>query len=219
MTDLPRLQALGRPTDTAPSASRFLKTMDGTAGAYGHGEWFLPVGKRPGKWMPKVKPVLCESGYHVCRDLSEVLTHAGPELYEVEVRGTCVEGEDKAAWEQARLVWRVAEWNPTTCYLFNIDCARRIQELAHPDDAEMLRAVLDIFTAEAEFGDDWENAAKSAARAAWDARDARAARAAWAARDAWAARAARYAERTWQLGILARYLAGEQGPFVEASGD
>ena len=30
----------------------FFKTMNGTAGAYGNGEWDLPKGKRPGKWMP-----------------------------------------------------------------------------------------------------------------------------------------------------------------------
>jgi len=153
-----------------------------------------------------------------------VLAHFGPELYEVEVRGACVEGHGKAAWEQMRLVRRVVEWNPTTRYLFNIDCARHVQDLWRPDDREMLTAALDIFTAEAEYGDEWQDAAEEAAWAAWAARDAwdvwaaryaRAARAAW---DAWAARAARDAwdaEKAWQLDTLARYLAGEVGPFVE----
>ena len=35
----------------------------------GNGEWFLPEGKRPGKWMPKIKGDLaaCKNGYHLCR--------------------------------------------------------------------------------------------------------------------------------------------------------
>jgi len=198
------------------------KTLNGTRGAYGHGDYskYMPHGKRPGKWLPKVTPVLCKSGYHGCRDLGEVLAHFGSELYEVEVRGACVEGDDKAAWEQMRLVRRVAEWNLTTRYLFNIDCARHVQDLWHSDDRLMLTAALDIFTAEAEYGNEWEDAAEKAAWDAWTVRDARDGwdGAMWAARVARAARgdlAARDAEKAWQLDTLARYLAGEVGPFVE----
>ena len=77
----------------------FYKTMNGTKGAYGFGDYegYLPKGKRPGKWLPRQDPVLCKSGYHVCRDLGEVIEHIGQDLYEVEVKGACVEGDDKAA--------------------------------------------------------------------------------------------------------------------------
>lgn len=70
------------------------KTMNGTAGAYGHGDYsgYLPRGSRPGKWLPPVKPVLCESGYHSCEDPLGLLVHYGPELYAVEVRGEVVRG-------------------------------------------------------------------------------------------------------------------------------
>ena len=164
----------------------YYKTMDGTTGAYGHGEWDLPRGKRPGKWMPKVMPVLCESGYHVCRDLNEVITHAGPELYEVEVRGACDAGDDKACYEQARLVRRIPEWDQRTMRLWAIDCARRVVYLS--PDHELLDAVLDVCVAYVEFGEEWaaaRAAAWAAARAAGDA----ARGAAWAAARA-AARAA-----------------------------
>jgi len=196
------------------------KTLNGTRGSFGHGDYtgYLPKGKRPGKWLPKVTPVLCESGYHVCRDLSEVLTHAGPELYEVEVRGTCVEGKDKAAWEQARLVKRVPEWDQRTMRLWAIDCARRVMYIS--PDHELLDAVLDVCVAYAEYGEEWaaaRDAAWAAARhAAWAAKDA-----AWtAARDAaWDAvwTAARAAETQEQVKLLQRYLDGEQGPFVETA--
>ena len=179
----------------------YYKTMDGTTGAYGHGEWDLPRGKRPGKWMPKVMPVLCESGYHVCRDLNEVITHAGPELYEVEVRGACDAGDDKACYEQARLVRRIPEWDQRTMRLWAIDCARRVVYLS--PDHELLDAVLDVCVAYVEFGEEWA----AAWDAAWDA--------AWAAaRDA-ARDAAGVAETKEQVKLLQRYLDGEQGPFVD----
>ena len=180
------------------------KTMNGTHGSYGHGEWYLPVGKRPGKWMPKVKPALCVSGYHVCRDLSEVLMHPGPELYEAEVRGEHVDGDNKSAWEQARLIRRVPEWNERTLRLFVVDCARMVAHLTA--DPELTNAVLDICVAYVEFGESWAAAAVAAGAAAeaaaWDA--------AWdAPGDAAKATAAARA------GLLGRYLAGEEGPLVE----
>ena len=180
------------------------KTMNGTHGSYGHGEWSLPRGKRPGKWMPTAPPVLCKSGYHVCRDLCEVLIHSGPELYEVEVRGEHVDGDDKAAWEQARLIRRIPEWNERTLRLFVVDCARMVAHLTA--DPELTDAVLDICVAYAEFGEEWAAAARAASAAAetaaWDA--------AWdAPGDAAKATAAARA------GLLGRYLSGEEGPLVE----
>jgi len=196
------------------------KTMDGTTGAYGHGTWSLPVKNddgtwTPGEWMPPVTPVLCESGYHVCRGLGEVLAHAAPELYEVEVSGEHVDGDDKAAWESARLVRRIETWNETTLRLFAVDCARRVAHLA--EDEELTHAILDISVAYAVYGTEWDVALERAA--AWAAAWGAARATAWAAaRDAaWAAArdAAWAAARDAQAGILARYIAGEQGPFVE----
>src|SRR5574343_1805475 len=96
------------------------KTLDGTAGAYGHGDYtdYLPKGKRPGKWLPKVKPELCESGYHYCTNPLDCLSHYGPDLYDVEVRGTVVTGADKSAAEQMRLVRRVDCWTEENLRLF-----------------------------------------------------------------------------------------------------
>ena len=203
------------------------KTMDGTAGAYGHGCWDLPKGDRPGKWMPKTKPVLCDSGYHYCRDLKDVLAHVGPELYEVEVRGVTIDGDDKAVAEQARLVRRIPEWNDETCRLFAVDCARLSLQCAAEEQKPLLSACLDVTTAYALYGNEWaaaRDAARAAARAAawaaagdaaWDAARDAAWAAAWAAARAAARAAAWAAARDAQIDLLTRYLAGEQGPLVD----
>jgi hypothetical protein len=131
------------------SGMTLYKTLNGTAGAYGWGDYsdYMPHGKRPGKWLPPVKPVLCESGYHYCRDLQEVLTHAGPVLVEVEVRGEIVAGDDKAAAESLRLLRVVPEWHETNLRLFAVDCARLALPYADAESRELLSACLDVTTA------------------------------------------------------------------------
>jgi len=163
------------------------KTLNGTVGSYGHGDYaeYLPHGKRPGKWLPKVHPVLCRSGYHVCRDMSEVLTHAGRDLWEVEVRGACDTGDDKASWEQMRLLRRVDGWNERNLRHFAVDCAESVLHLAQEDQRELLQACLDVTRAYADWPEEWD----AARAAAWDAAyaAARAAEGAAARNAAWAA--------------------------------
>lgn len=205
------------------------KTLNGNTGAYGHGDYaaYLPTEDGPGPWLPPVKPVLCRSGYHVCRTLEEVVIHLGRDLYEPEVRGDSDEGEGKAAWEQIRLLRRVPEWNEQTLRLFAVDCARlAVSRYGRAGQRGLLNACLDVYVARAEFGDEWDAAADAAADAAGAAEDAAGAAtyaayaatyaATYAARAAaCAARAAYAAARTEQAALLARYLAGEVGPFVE----
>ena len=168
------------------------KTLDGTAGSYGNGDYsdYLPKGKRPGKWLPKVTPELCESGYHYCTDPLYCLSHYGPDLYEVEVRGKVVSGGDKCAAEQMRLVRRVDCWTDENLRLFAVDCARiSVNRYAQDDQRGLLHACLDVTTAYAECGEEWAAARDAARDAAWAAARAAARAAAWdAAWDAaWAA--------------------------------
>ena len=58
------------------------KTMNGTAGAYGHGDYtdYLPKQRadgtwKPGKWLPKETPELCVSGYHWCAEVISARPH------------------------------------------------------------------------------------------------------------------------------------------------
>jgi hypothetical protein len=91
-----------------------------------HDIWFVPSGKRPGRWMPKKVGIkLCVRGYHFCRHEYDLLEWFGPAIWRVEVRGEIIEGKDKAVAEQARLLERVERWNARTARLFAADCAER----------------------------------------------------------------------------------------------
>lgn len=149
----------------------------------GRGEWFLPKGKRPGKWMPAVKGdvVPCINGYHLCR-ASNLLSWLGPTIYEAEYKGELVEGDDKVVVRQARLVRKCGNWNSTTARLFAADCAERVLpifEKTCPGDDRPRKA---IEAARAFARGEINNAArKASAVAAWTAARNAARAAAWTA--------------------------------------
>lgn len=72
----------------------------------GHGNWFLPRGKTPGKWMPKIeKLVPCKDGYHICKkeSIRDWLIYRCY-VYEVEYKGEIVNDGNKSVVQQARLI-------------------------------------------------------------------------------------------------------------------
>lgn len=116
----------------------------------GSGTWFVPAGKRAAKWMPAIKDVkLCHRGYHVTT-IDKLPTWIGPTLYEAEVRGQVIAGDDKSVAEQARLVRKVDTWNDKTLRLFAADCAEHVlglYEKAYPNDfrpRDAIRATRDF---------------------------------------------------------------------------
>lgn len=200
------------------------KTLNGTAGAYGYGCWSLPTLNpdgtyTPGEWMVPVKPALCESGYHCCRNLPEVVIHLASEIYELEpadlettmriAREYEIEwdpswpivhkGDDKIVYACARLTRRLwaDTWTPEAQALFAIDCTRMAADLA--PGLELTHTCLNFAAVRAAL------AARDAIWAAWQA--ALAVRA--------AAREAEWIALSQQTALLERYLAGEQGPLVE----
>jgi hypothetical protein len=110
----------------------------------GSGKWFVPKGKRPGKWMPVIKDIQpCERGYHFV-NLEQLPTWSGPTLYEVEVRGQVIHRADKSVAEQARLIRKVETWNEKTLRLFAADCAEHvlgIYERVYPKDDRPRKAI------------------------------------------------------------------------------
>jgi hypothetical protein len=177
-----------------------LLNEDGTASNGGTAEWFLPKGKRPGKWMPRLKNLVpCKHGYHVCRT-KDLLCWYGKTLYAVEVRGARRTCDDKVVVGQARLLSRVAAWNERTLRLFACDCAEHVLpifEQAHPDDNRPREAIrAGRLYATGQGTSEQLRAAGAAARAATDA-------ATYAADAAtYAARAATYAA-TYAAGAAA----------------
>jgi len=189
---------------------------NGEATNGGTGKWFLPHGKRPGKWMPKIKGDLipCENGYHLCRK-QDLIHWLGPSLWEAEYRGECVAAEDKVVVRQARLIRHVETWNDGTARLFACDCAEYALGFVKNPDPRSVDAVrvARLFALGEATGDELDAARDAASAAAWPAAwDA--ASAAWGtARATWdAAKAtARDAARAWMTKRLFQYLDGEVG--------
>jgi hypothetical protein len=181
------------------------KSLNGDRSTIQGHPWSLPHKGHPGEWMPAVagKLKLCANGYHYCRNERELLEFLGTDLYEIEVRGDVLDGDDKACAREARLLRRIDTWDERTARLFACDCAERvlsIWERRAPDDKrphECIAVARRYARGEA---------TRDELDAAWDT-----AGAAWAAAgDAWAAAWA--AERDWQAQRLAQYLRKEATP-------
>jgi hypothetical protein len=169
----------------------------------GSGKWFIPKGKRVGKWMPAIKGIRpCARGYHFV-NIEQLPQWLGPTLYEIEVRGQVIHQADKSVAEQARLVRKVETWNDKTLRLFAADCAERVlglYEKQYPNDDRPRKAIQaardfanGLITKDA--ADAYAATAAAAAYAATAAAAANAANAAYAAaaRAAYAAANAAYA--------------------------
>jgi hypothetical protein len=195
---------------------------------------YLPKGKRPGKWLPKLDNLaMCSTGYHVC-ELKDWRRWARADLYLVETKGDGVHSDDKSAFGQIRLVRKVDTWNQDNLVRFAVKCARRQlkhYETQYPADKRVrdaLKAATDYVdgkidrdsllkarVAAANAANAADAAAAYAANAAANAANAaNAAYAANAAADAAAAYAAanaayadvRSGERNWQDGALKKML-------------
>ena len=204
---------------------------DGVSSYHGGlGKWFIPKGKRIGKWMPAIKDIRpCERGYHFV-NIEQLPQWLGPTLYEIEVRGQIIHQADKSVAEQARLIRKVETWNDKTLRLYAADCAERVlglYEKQYPKDDRPRKAI----QAARDFANGLitkDAAAKAATNAAYAAYAANVANAAYAADAAYAAAAnaayaAAYAtayaaaypayaaadaaaEREWQFKPLKHYL-------------
>ena len=147
------------------------KVLNGGRSTYQDFVWPLPKGKRPGKWLPKIKGelVACENGYHLCRE-KDILEWLGPEIYEAEHKGELVDAGPKVVVREARLIRKCDGWNETTARLYVADCAEHVLhifEQERPDDDRPRKA---IEAARAYARGEINAAAVAAARAAtWDA--------------------------------------------------
>ena len=67
---------------------------------------YLPKGKKPGKWLPKISDLhICKRGYHVTKDYTKWL-YQGTVVYEVEGKGTRIieDSGDKVCFETIRFI-------------------------------------------------------------------------------------------------------------------
>ena len=173
----------------------------------GSGQWHLPKGNRPGKWMPKIKGELepCRNGYHVCRR-NDLVAWLNQEIYEAEIRGEQINHTDKVVAREARLIRKMARWDECTARLFACDCAEHVLHIFEKHNKTDSRPRNAIEVAR-RFADG--EATKGELAAARDAAGVAAGVAARAAARAAAGDAARAAERQWQTKRLFQYLNGK----------
>ena len=184
----------------------------------GDSTWFLPIGKKPGKWMPRIdgELKLCERGYHIVK-VEDILEWVKEDcqIFEAEPKGNVFYRGSKGVCRSARLVKQLT-WNDRIARLFACDCAERVLpifEKNYPDDKrprvaiETTRRFANGLATKKELVATWATAgaARAARGATWAAAEvawaagaaAEAAEAAaWAAEVAWAARAAAWATET-----------------------
>ncbi len=190
--------------------------VDGSACNGGSGKWYLPRGRRPGKWMPPLKVDICHSGYHLvtAEGILDWVTADDNLIFSAEGRGVSEQLENKYCFTESRLLGPRLIWNAKVARLFACDCAERTLwafEDEYPDDLRPRQCVevsrsFAIGNATKQELDAAGAAARVAARdAAWAA--------AWAAAGAAARVAARVAagaaEKSWQTQRLLQYLRGE----------
>jgi hypothetical protein len=105
------------------NAYKFLQA--GSVGRFSGRAW-----PPPGAWLSAGAAIdLCRSGVHACRagDLPHWLDD---ELWQVELAGDVTQAEQLVVASRARLVARVAGWNPDTAKRFAVACAERAQDYA-----------------------------------------------------------------------------------------
>lgn len=150
---------------------------------------YLPKDGEPGKWLPKVKTLkLCDRGYHVTDAEHLIDWIDGNQLFEVEVKGDVLTGDNKTVCQQIRLVRQVEGWNDKNLRLFACWCAEQIlpiyeakfiNENRPRNTIETAKLYAEGLVTEEELAEAW---AASTATAAAAAKAAAAARAeAWAA--------------------------------------
>ena len=103
---------------------------------------YLPRDGQPGKPLPTVEGEIepCENGYHACKP--QFVSHwiDSPQLYEVELSGTVVDGDDKTAASDMRFIRRVDKWDAKTQRLFAVWCARESLKLVDNLDPRSVAA-------------------------------------------------------------------------------
>ncbi len=195
---------------------KVLKNGRSPYASYDYSE-YLPKDGKPGKWLPKViKLELCETGYHVTDAEHLINWIDGNQLFEVEVKGKAIEGDDKTAFQQIRLVRQVEGWNDKNLRLFACWCAEQalqIYETKYPDDKrphnaiETIKRYAEGLATETELAAAMDAAWDAAWAAAWDAAWAAAWDAAWAAARAAAWAAARANQSAKLLEMILGYTA------------
>jgi len=106
---------------------------------------YLPVDGKPGKWTRKIfgKLKSCKRCYHLT-DADHLLDWCcGNQLFEAEVDGEILQGDDNVCCRKVRLLRQVAGWNDRTLSLFAAWCERETLKLDNYPNSRAWTAVWD----------------------------------------------------------------------------
>ena len=167
-----------------------------------------------GEWTLRERPNLCESGWHGVEEkdvLQHLPTEIGAQLWEVEVKGKRLNGDDKFCAPQMRLVRLVGVTTEQNLRLFACDCAEDVLHFFEDKSPDDLRPRNAIETSRRYANGESTREELNAARdAAWDAAWA----ATWAA--AWAATWAAARDAAWDTAQAATWAAARDAAWDTA---
>ena len=167
---------------------KYYKVLDkNNCGPYSRFDFteYLPKDGKPGKWLPKrTKLQICAKGYHVT-DAAHLIDWLDAQIFEVEVRGDKLDGDNKSSHQSIRFIRKIEEWNDKSARLFACWCVRQIWDSLIDERSKNALIVAEKYAN----GEATEDELAAARDAAWDAASA----AAWAAARAAAWAAARAA--------------------------
>jgi len=192
---------------------KLYKVLDGNKPCNGgNGEYSLPTKRKdgtwkPGGWMPEIAGKLdpCNNGYHLC-DADHLIDWLGPDIYEAEYRGDCIDADNKVVVRQVRLISKVETWNDKSARLFACWCVRQVWHLLTDERSKNSVVVSERFSADEATETDLEAAQAAASAAAWGAASAAASAAAWDTASAAARGAASAAAWDAARGAQSRHL-------------
>jgi hypothetical protein len=126
---------------------------------------YLPKDGQPGKWTPKLRGELelCAKGYHLIDEIHLIDWIVGNQLFEAEIEGKILQGDDKVCCRKMRLISQIEGWNDKTLRLFAVWCANEaLKLLTNPDPRSVTACNVTEKYANGE-------ATKEELAAAWDA--------------------------------------------------
>jgi len=104
---------------------------------------YLPKNGEPGEWLPKVESLnICHSGYHACKR-EDVFEWLNAQMFEVELRGKKITGDNKIASQEMRFV-RKLPFDDRDYRLFACWCAEQVLpifEKEYPNDDRPRKAI------------------------------------------------------------------------------
>jgi hypothetical protein len=106
------------------------KFLEGDRSVFTGWQWQLPEPGLPGSWLEADgELILCANGVHACTT-AQLPPWLGNDLWTIELDGEIVDTGAALVAARARLLGRVAEWDPASQTRFARDCADRAAQSA-----------------------------------------------------------------------------------------